>query len=254
MKATGWMVLMVVFGLMCGFATATVIFVETWDASGGTAGWDIDNDPDQTPAGGGSGTLDNPSDWLRITGDTNPGGGVSDYIFADAAASGGSLAGNLNYSSAGLNVQGISFRFNNPSATPVAELVVYFHSDTSDRTWIHPSLSILGGGWNAYGVNIGDERIQWGGAWFTEGGDGQTEWAADILDVDYIGVRITYLEGIPSQIYGLDDFQIEDVSYSNQIPEPETYAMLGFAILSLGFTFRRKLEGSLEAALVHLKS
>jgi len=254
MRTTGWVALMVAFGLMCSFATAAVIFTETWD-TGLIEGWDIDDQPDND--GGapfGSDPLVNPSDWLRVIGDTNPGGAASDYMFADSGASGGSLAGNLNYSGTGLGVQGIGFRFNNPAAAPAAELVVYFHSDTSERTWFFPSLSINAGGWNTYGVNFGDSLSVPGGSWFTEGGDGETQWDADIVDIDYIGIRITYIQGVPGQIYGLDDFYIDNQLLVTFVPEPETYAMLGFAILSLGFTFRRKLDGSLHAALAQLKS
>jgi hypothetical protein len=51
---------------------------------------------------------------------------------------------------------------------------------------------------------------------------------------------VTYLDGVAGQKYGVDNF----VRTFN-VPEPETYAALGFALISICITFRRKITDTL---------
>ncbi len=64
----------------------------------------------------------------------------------------------------------------------------------------------------------------------------------DYLDtVDQIGFTVSYREDNTTQIYGVDNFGLT-------VPEPETYMVLGMALLSIAIVFRKRISDSLAEA------
>lgn len=65
--------------------------------------------------------------------------------------------------------------------------------------------------------------------------------------VDYIGLIIEYRDDHTGlQTYGIDNFALT-------VPEPETYLILGMALLSVGMVFRKKITESLVEARAMLQ-
>lgn len=212
-------------------ANAAVITEDTWTAAGSLDGWNATNSPRTVP-GPGFGTLTNTAGFLSITGGTNTGGPPEvDFI----GEMGGNLSGNMAYT----NVGAIQFSFladaNGTNDLP-GGLQVYFMSTSTNLVWYYdiPSVSA---GWNTYYANM-----SYGSGWYnTQGYSTESYFNSSLLDVDEVGIVLQYQGGVDYESYGLDNFQLLDAP----IPEPETYVVLGFALLSLGVTFRRKLRDQL---------
>ena len=115
--------------------------------------------------------------------------------------------------------------------------------------------------WHELGLNVvvGTSGFDDGPAWnsvnISMGSDtgwedfGSSDFLADLSNVSEVGFRLTYLESTLGQVYAFDNLQRH---YGT--PEPETYAALSFALICLGFTFRRKIEGSMSSAMAMIKS
>lgn len=88
-------------------------------------------------------------------------------------------------------------------------------------------------GWRTYGVNL-DGGAQWGHT----GAAGT--WGVDLASVDTLGFVITYDPDAGTQLLALDNLILDDGPLP--VPEPGTYVMLGSALLSMGITFRRRLN------------
>lgn len=208
-------------------AGAAVITQDTWTAAGSLDGWNATN---VTRNGASFGTLTNTAGFLSITGGTNTGDLEVDYI----GETGGNLSGNMAYT----NVGAIQFSFladaNGTNDLP-GGLRVYFISTSTNIIWYY-NITSVSAGWNTYSANIGF------GSWYnTDGYNSQSYFDSSLLDVDEVGILLTYQGGVDYESYGIDNFQLLDAP----IPEPETYVVLGFALLSLGVTFRRKLRDQL---------
>ncbi|MBN1558431.1 MAG: hypothetical protein JW951_09840 [Lentisphaerae bacterium] len=115
-----------------------------------------------------------------------------------------------------------------------AGLYVYFEDTDTGNIWYYDVLAANGytGGlpaqdWYYFEVPVG------GSDWDTSGG---THMLTDILNADELGVWVVY-QPWDNQEYGLD--------YYGLSPEPQTYATLAFALVGLGATFRRRLNGML---------
>lgn len=232
---------MVLFVLLVAPAQAAIILTNNWE--GGAEGWNHRvsdgtpntalTDPDVSGLGGGS-------DALRITGG-NAGEPHGSYVYNST-----SLAGNLDYNA--LGIVSLQFDFYAASNTPAA-LELYFRHDSgggSDTEWYF-SISDLYTGWHTYIVNF----LTIDGWYNPDYGPGaQTDLLADLVDVDEIGLLLTYQPNVSGQIYGADNWYANDVYY---IPEPETYAMLAFAFVSLAITFRKNLNEQVERALAAVR-
>jgi hypothetical protein len=211
-------------------ASAAVITEDTWTAAGSLDGWSGTASP-RPPGGTAFATLTNTAGFLSITGGTNSGGPPEVDFIGEA---GGNLAGNLAYT----NVGAIQFSFlanaNGTNDLP-GGLRVYFISSSTNITWYYdiPSVSA---GWNTYYANM-----NFSGWYNTQGYFTESYFDSSLLDVDEVGIVLQYQGGVDNEIYGLDNFQLLDAP----VPEPETYAVLGFALLSLGITFRRRLRDQL---------
>ena len=251
-KFNTYIITAVILASTCWSASAAVIYTETWDAN--DSGWTIGT----AAAGGGAQEPGSSALWndgtdggqagdgyLRINTGTPALGFSEHFVTAGAAGSGANFTG--DFSSAGKSVQGVSFNFYNPSATVVPQLTVYLVA--GGHTWYHTALAITPNGWGNYGVNFSDHALNAGtGDWFTLAGtEDLADWQSDIQSVTALGLSVFDDGSFNNQWIGLDDFQIMDDPYFVTVPEPQTYAMLGFAFLSLGVTFRRKLENSLAS-------
>ena len=227
--------------------SASAVPIVTQDFAGGQGTWVLNKLADGSwagpPASAGSATIN--AGVMDIDSGAANGGNVADFFYSGADFDGNYTAGGLAVD----GIQGVSFDFYNGGGTAIPELSVYLVA-ASGRVWYHSSTEVTStSGWGTYGVNLsydsldtmlaGDQR----GEWFTLGGDNLAAWQTDLATVSGIGFRMLY-DTTANQAYGFDDIIIQDDPYYTMVPEPQTYAMLGFAFLSMGVTFRRKLEAS----------
>ena len=219
-------------------AQAAIMLTNDWES--GTESW-----THRTNAGSPNATLTDPdvsglgggTDALRITGGS-AGSGHESYVYNDSSLTGDYING---FSSP---ITSISFDFYAASNTAAA-LEVYFRHDSggaSDTEWFF-TISDLYTGWHTYYINFTTLD-----GWYNldYGPGNQTQLLGDLVDVDEIGLLLTYQPNVSGQIYGVDNWAAHDTQY---VPEPETYAMLAFAFISLAITFRRNLNEQLERAL-----
>ncbi len=210
--------------------------IETWDTD--TSGWLIRDFFGGTEYGSLDwvSTLGGYSGVLRDTGGASDNNRI-DYIYTQ----GPGLAGNMDYTIGGLSVV---FDFYNQSAVP-AQLDIYLMSDLggNEYEWhLDVTSQVTASGWSQI-----SGRLDFSDGWYNID-DGRTtaaQFSADLADVDEIGIMITYLDGVGGQIYALDNFDV--------IPEPETWAFLGIAFLSIGYSFRDRLDKSIAMAKAWIK-
>jgi hypothetical protein len=117
-----------------------------------------------------------------------------------------------------------------------ASLYFYFMSGTGSL-WVFDVASQLNGrGWND-GITVG-----LGGAGWNNIIGSETLLSTTLGNVAEMGILLTYEGTLAAQNYGIDNFALH-------YPEPGTYAVLAFALLSLGVTFRSKLQTGLKGLL-----
>ncbi len=211
--------------------TPVIGTTETWDS--GTfadSGW---THQPGTPFSGGAQTVDTGSigseTAVRIMfGDQGfgPYEFEDEKIYATETAQGGNFLGDFSAQNISVN-----FRFYaDDYTTPDSTLALFFYSSTGNRLWTY---SLDGpatiDAWYDYDVGMA-----WAGGW-TSPGAGQTEFMADLADVDQLGIWVFRTADLPAQTYGLDDF-----GFSLLVPEPSTYALLAFTLLTLALTLRRR--------------
>jgi hypothetical protein len=221
---TGWM----------SVVGAPTLGTETWDVPGNSLnGWLYSVG---TPPGGGASTVDvggigATGAAVRVTfGSQGFPANEDEKVFASTNSSGGIFAGNQSY--AGLSYY-VSFKFYADDFTTASNtLALFFYSETSGRTWkyaLDGPASI--NHWYDY-INL---PMSWSANWSSPG-FGQAQFNADIADVDQLGVWVYRSADTDQQTYGIDSFRLGVF----QIPEPSTYAILAFTLLTLGLTLRRK--------------
>lgn len=208
------------------------INLETWDGPG-TSNWTIEG-YDGSPL---YGTLS----WVPSLGGQsgvlqNEGGGQTTEIREDIIYTTTGLAGGMDYSSGGLSVQFDFYADQLPQ-----KLDIYILSGAGvDYEWflnVTPTTT----GWTSILM-----PLSFGQGWYTENGrTTASNFSADLAIVDRIGVRIWYANNDGGQIYGLDNFDV--------IPEPETWAFLGIAFLSVGYSFRERLDKAMAALMVRVR-
>jgi len=147
----------------------------------------------------------------------------------------------------------ISFDFySDPDGNPLTDdggpsmIGAYFHSDfgpgPGDAYWFYtlPGAAVSGG-WNNYSFSL--TSLTWLG---NEGGplalpNASMSLTDALTQVDEIGFMVAYLSDNSTQIYGVDNFGLT-------VPEPETYLVLGMALLSVAVVFRKRISDSLAEA------
>jgi hypothetical protein len=145
-----------------------------------------------------------------------------------------------------LGVQSITGTYSIQNADSVTYFSVYFLG-SSGAMWM---LDLP----TSAGEHDFEANLLWG-SWFDRLGVGTSgDFLADInTTVTNIGYRISYDAGYA----GVAGFSIKDITLDDEIlgyiPEPQTYAMLGMALVSLGVTFRRRLNGAVDSLKATLR-
>jgi hypothetical protein len=195
--------------------------------------------PEPNPAEGVGAVGDVDSDTnpdYEITAD-DPGSLVLDLVYATPSSSDFTA---FDFGAEGINaVEALSVQFwansGGPGAVDYPASLEFYFLDGGGTYWVYDiDVTGLSQGWNALWADIS----QWSaGLWDDVGGGGN--WLAAIADVDEVGMRIGYQQ-IDGQEYGIDNFRIH-------YPEPGTYAVLAFALMSLGITFRGKIKEGISS-------
>ena len=176
---------------------------------------------------------------VRVTSDT---AGVFTPSEGVVYTTGSNLAGDLDFTENGLAIASVSFDFyagaDGTTGAPDA-LSLYFQTDGA--VWFYQVDNIVDG-WGNYTVGITSESgwVGWDSA-----AVGATQlsgtFLTDLASVDHLGFSIAYVADLDGQQYAFDDVAL-------QIPEPETYLVLGMALLSVAVVFRKRISDSLAEA------
>ncbi len=198
------------------FCDATV-YLETWDS--GTSGWQIKSEFE----GAAEGTLANSSGYLSIS--ASPGSAVlTDIIFADSSADGSLIETHFS-------TQAIFFTFySNMDPTYLYAYVKGTNVSGGDILWLNELSSTAGSKYVQLGYDSGNGWENMLAA------STLADWTETLTKFDEVGIAIWY-PGDAGQEYGIDNFTIDAM-----IPEPETWLMLGFALLSITITFRQQIN------------
>lgn len=144
----------------------------------------------------------------------------------------------------GIPVLGISFDFyiDADNTDVPSELNIYFSSSSGNSwRWLVDGYTTMTTGWQTYGANFNPTSA---GSWESVSGLGNdVSWAADLTAITDIGIEIGYLVDDTAQIYGFDEFTLYGENFL--VPEPETYLVLGMALLSVVVVFRKRINESL---------
>lgn len=227
---------------------AIVVASDTWDAA---ETWSaVDFATETAPA---EATLTDPDtvfgeSALGIAASTGGAPG-DDLIFAND----GTIAGNKNYTDgtgmpSGLPVTAVYFDFYTDQASGAA-VSLYFRHDIGgdDVYWYLDITDITASGWHTGKGGPLDVSTGWYSPSYGGGGS-DAQLLLDLADVDQIGILLSYQPNA-TQNYGIDNFQLQ----GGRIPEPGTYSMLGFAFLSLGVTFRKRLKDYWAQMMAQIK-
>lgn len=202
---------------------AAIITQNTWSVSGSASGW--------TNSLTSFATVGEVGGALRMTGGDPAGFPKLDSVYDTDDLIGNYLAFGANTSV----VQAIRFKFSpTGGAFTTNSLQLYFVNGANDP-WYY-DITGLAAGWNTYYANLDYGS----GLWYTSDGSRQANlyFTNDLANVTQVGIVLHYPAVLTGQYYELDDFELLDAP----IPEPGTYAVLAFALLSLGITFRRQLS------------
>lgn len=216
------------------FADWTVAGLLASDTTTGSANAGSGETPVPDATTGGPGIDVGGQNALRITATTSDAFAPTDIIYTTAPA----LTGNFT-SFSGI---GVAFDFyaggNGDGSGAPTDLGVYLQSGGSE-VWYYSITSPIVDGWGSYGASFSS------GAWygFTDNtwGAVATDFQGALADVTALGIYITYQGDTPGQIYGIDNFGLA-------VPEPETYMVLGMALLTVAFVFRKRITESLAEA------
>jgi hypothetical protein len=241
--------------IMAAYAFGVPLVQETWDAAG-VAGWEIGFEPGDTAGGYGAlsrdavlGGPNGAAGALRIdaAGDTQP---QIDYVFADGGST-TDFTGDYGTDFAD-PVAGIWFDFyiDDSNGSVPSALQLYFVGDGEEWYFdLTPQLSETLG-WGTYGANINlSSPIFDLGQWVNYGSG---DWTNDIANVSEIGIELSYTVSGIDQIYAIDNFTLDDEEFL-VVPEPETYAFLAMAVLSLGLVFRQRVNESVQALFAQIR-
>lgn len=235
------MLLGVFLTLGCGVSRGGIIISNAWE-SGGLEGW-------TNKAFSGGVAFGDVSYQAALAGHTAlqitnaAGAGVEEDFIYDTD----DLAGNKNYTDwggSGTNVESITFEFyaNTGGALEYpAGLSLYFLSGqgANDYLWYYTfTAASISAGWATLSADMTAGASGW---WSPTRADG--DFTTDLADVDEIGILLEYQPDYSDQVYGIDYFRLNDAPIA-VIPEPGTYVILAFALVSLSATLRRNRRRS----------
>lgn len=217
-------------GVIAANAGSFITDIETWSALGTWQQEDVLGGPGSGNAdifGVGTPGFSGPTDsslQVGYAGTLSP-PVVTDRIFTD----GGAFVGDYTLGTRPSTFVG--FDFYASEALGAGGLQLYFTSTTDGRTWYYTFNNLQVGTWQSLYAPLFESS-------WDSFGTPTTDFATALEGIDEIGFRLTYLTDLPGgQSYFFDNFRR---GYS--VPEPGTYAALGFALSSLGLTFRRRLN------------
>jgi hypothetical protein len=220
--------------LLCAGARGATIRQDTsWDEGAVDDEFDDWSIDDQGRSGTANGSIDSGGggDYLEIEAENIGSSPAEDYIFADQAHE---LTGDYT-SLGGSSVQSLHMDLMLDSTDYSVSWYFMYNEGGSEYTW-HSDINSLSTGWNSYFVNLDYA----GGGWYnTAGPSSATEFNNSLDDVDEVGLLLTYRQNVASQTIGVDNFELND---SEVIPGPQTWMLLGFTFVSMGFTFRDRLR------------
>lgn len=214
-------------------ARSAVMIVDAEDFAGGISGWNLTDDAGAAANGTLSAGIGNGAPGLQIDNSTLGPPPQVDRAFADGGSSGGVFAGNVDYTL----VLGqpkttfISLDFYTYQGSAPTTLQLFFTSSSTPLAlWVVDLQPPAVAGWQTYTAYM--TSSQWYDYNFSGGA-----FNSAIVDVDEIGIRFQYLTTANNQVIGIDNFR-----RGYAVPEPGTFAALGFAFASMGLTFRRRLN------------
>lgn len=218
------------------------------------AGWDVEPDEGTGAAtgiiadGGGGGVTLGGVQAIQISADTE--GQLTpptDVVFSTDFDAGMTLDGlPMVYGDAG--VTGLRMDFYAGEEGPPVALGFYFRSD--DNVWYY-SVNATGMApetWASFSAPFGQTGAGWIGYEHDDATNEATgfrdpgEFFTDLAAFDQLGVFVTYQPNLDGQVYGVANYGFVPV------PEPETYVVLGIALLSVAFVFRKRITDSLAEA------
>ncbi len=232
-----------VFAMLIGNATGAILL----DWQDGTAGrlfsdWTVGAFGGEALPPGVSAPTNgvNQGGAFSVTGNTveNPPYGVYAALYTTDA-----FAGNMNaYTNpaAGItiptDIAGMSLELT--GGTP-SGLGFYFQSDVNGGSvWFYDIFSVSGPG--EYSASFGS-ATGWEGYLNNDWtGVPGSSFDAALADVSRVGFYLYYNPN-ENQVYGLNEFGLT-------VPEPETYVVLGMALLTMAFVFRKRITASLAEA------
>ncbi len=214
--------------LAAGTATAGILATETWSAPPALVDWELTHIQGPDPGG----TLANGAGF------GNPAGALClDVSVPSQPPTAGTLStdsGPFLGDFTGQTLQ-FDFFFDEAAFSTGDGLTLYIDNGGTGAWYYEIDLSGQAANtWATYSVNFIEDAV-----WTDEGtgADGFSTVAGNITE---IGFRINYLDNVAGQKYGVDNM-VRLLS----IPEPETYAALGFALISICITFRKKITETL---------
>lgn len=156
------------------------------------------------------------------------------------------------YGPSGTQIAGMRFDFYagaNGDGTGAPVGLGFYFQTTGGHVWYYDiANTYIGNGWNTYAVPfIYDAGVYGTSGWYGYEDNSQVDllgsgdFTTDLGIVNRLGIWITYQDNNSDQVYGIDDFGLT-------VPEPETYVVLGMALLSVAFIFRKRITVSLAEA------
>lgn len=222
---------------VCASAHAGIIHEETWTTGASLQDWQID-----PVVGGPAASINpvvsgNPGGSLRVTeGDL----GIPEV---DAVSvSGGAGAPFLGDWSTTADV--IKFDFYRQTGNNAIDPGLNFYFVGGGVTWYYivDVSTQTDGTWATYNVPVDTSS----GSPYGWTPSVPSTFSTDVANVTEIGFEIQYATGtVGGQTYGFDN-----VRRGYSVPEPETYAAIGFALVALCMAFRRQLQDLMASVRV----
>lgn len=237
----------VVIGIaLAGLANAGIIAVETWESGtpGDDQGWAVTPGPPNGQEGlmtgsDAPGSPYAPSFGYQVTQPSDP---LVFPAFGNATVSSLNDPAGLTGNWAADSTDFIMFDFYldaDAVDNDFAGLNVFFVSGTV--TWSYVITGVenqAADSWVTYGVPVTSDGAGWNPS-------SPSTFSSDIAAVTALGFEIAYVTGATSQTYGFDN-----VRRGFSVPEPETYAAIGFALVALAMAFRKQLTDMLAVIRV----
>jgi hypothetical protein len=237
---------------LSGAAQAAIIAQETWDASGDERDWTIAAEVGAPAASLSTpGAFGNGASALQVNSDTAGDFTPDTDTISTSGGDGSVFLGDYSLP-AGVGTDWVQFDFFMNSTAEAGGfgstpgflqlyfvgggVTWYYEIDVSGQsadTWVTYQVPFTGGSFTPAG--------------WTDLGSSTLGFDSDKTSITEIGFRITYLTDTAGQQFGFDNFT---TGYS--VPEPETYATIGFALVGMCIAFRRRINEVLSMARANI--